>query len=236
MPEDAKMRIENGGIMETYSDSIETSNQDNNGFSMSICSKCGGKLDKEFTFCPYCGNRVKSSCPKCGNFLRDGAKFCDACGEKVLIEPSADVNTDTGIAKCLEPDEDVNAKDDEGNTPLHKCTDVEIAKLLIERGADVNAKDEDGETPLHRCIDADVARVLIEHGADVNARDKYRFTPLHDCDNADVARVLIERGADVNARNHFGGSTPLSTCKNADVRQVLIDNGAKKGGLFSELL
>lgn len=45
---------------------------------------------------------------------------------------------------------DVNAKDNNGNTPLHwaaKDGQKEVAALLIEKGADVNAKDEDG-TPL----------------------------------------------------------------------------------------
>ena len=46
---------------------------------------------------------------------------------------------------------DVNAKDDDGWTPLHQATDEghkEIVELLIAKGADVNATDEDGETPL----------------------------------------------------------------------------------------
>ena len=65
---------------------------------------------------------------------------------------------------------------DEGN--------VEAVKSAITAGADVNAKDEDGCTPLHnRWIDAEVAMVLIEAGADVKAKDEDGCTPLHSCND-----------------------------------------------------
>ncbi len=41
---------------------------------------------------------------------------------------------------------DVNAKDDDGDTPLHHCDDAESAKLLIEGGADFTLKNDDGKT------------------------------------------------------------------------------------------
>jgi hypothetical protein len=51
----------------------------------------------------------------------------------------------------IEAGADVNAKDDEGLTPLmiaaHYST-PEMVTLLIDAGADVNAKDDDGQTPL----------------------------------------------------------------------------------------
>jgi len=47
----------------------------------------------------------------------------------------------------------VNAEDDKGITALHSAAmmgHIEIADLLIAKGADVNAKDEiTGWTPLH---------------------------------------------------------------------------------------
>lgn len=38
-------------------------------------------------------------------------------------------------------------------TPLHQVNDLEIAKLLISRGADVNARDETGCQPIHYATD-----------------------------------------------------------------------------------
>ena len=43
---------------------------------------------------------------------------------------------------------DVNAKDEDGHTPLHHCDDVVSAKLLIEAGADHTIRNNDGNTAL----------------------------------------------------------------------------------------
>jgi ankyrin repeat protein len=60
---------------------------------------------------------------------------------------------------------------------------LEIAELLIKRGADVNVADSNGQTPLHALAGrgaqrrhmgargVEVARMLLEHGADVRAKD-----------------------------------------------------------------
>ncbi|MBQ9394042.1 MAG: ankyrin repeat domain-containing protein [Proteobacteria bacterium] len=47
--------------------------------------------------------------------------------------------------------------------------DTELVSCLIRHGADVNATDDVGLTPLHRCKKVDIAKILVAHGADVNA-------------------------------------------------------------------
>ena len=45
--------------------------------------------------------------------------------------------------------------------------DLEVAKLLIEKGADVKAKHKDGETPLHEAAEhnsVEVIELLKKHG------------------------------------------------------------------------
>ena len=56
-------------------------------------------------------------------------------------------------------------------------------QVLIEKGCNINAKDENGRTPLHwiaMCKDKSiVASLLIEHGCDLDPKDVNDQTPLH---------------------------------------------------------
>jgi ankyrin repeat protein/beta-lactamase regulating signal transducer with metallopeptidase domain len=122
--------------------------------------------------------------------------------------------------------------------------DVEEVKRLISAGADVNAKNEDGWTPLNRGISAQgerikqVAELLINAGADVNARGNPKLmgearTPLH-CATAliskgtDIVRLLLDRGANVNVTAERG-MTPLHWAvrnENLEAVRLLVDKGA----------
>jgi ankyrin repeat protein len=80
---------------------------------------------------------------------------------------------------------------------------VDVARMLIERGADVTAQNDDGRTPLHLASyrgQVDIARMLIERGADLAAQDNDGDTSLHvvsERGQVDVVHMLIEHGADV---------------------------------------
>ena len=108
---------------------------------------------------------------------------------------------------------DVNARDEDGETPLHRAANgshTDTALALIEKGADVNGKNNSGWTPLHFAASGghkDTALALIEKGADVNAMDSHEWTPLHYGalnGNTKTALALIEKGADVNAKTKNG--------------------------------
>jgi ankyrin repeat protein len=68
-------------------------------------------------------------------------------------------------------------------TVMHAVTnskDVEVARLLLERGADVNARQQAGWAPLHTAAangDEAMARLLLAHGADRAARTDDGKTP-----------------------------------------------------------
>lgn len=80
---------------------------------------------------------------------------------------------------------DVMTHNKDGDPSLHQALilgQVEIARMLIERGAGVAAKDIDEDTPLHdlhlvsHWEQEEVAHLLIEHGADVTAQGRHGET------------------------------------------------------------
>jgi len=72
---------------------------------------------------------------------------------------------------------------------------VDLVRLLIQAGADVNAKDEDGDSPLHGAMaigkNYDIARILIENGADCSDQAFGGRTPLHNIFNDTISDVLM---------------------------------------------
>ena len=58
---------------------------------------------------------------------------------------------------------------------------IEAVKQHLAAGAEVNAKDEDGWTPLHLAAEEghkEIAELLIDKGADVNVGEEEAYTPL----------------------------------------------------------
>jgi ankyrin repeat protein len=65
----------------------------------------------------------------------------------------------------------VNARDSNGNTPLHGIFLTDVEEELLKLGADVNARNKDGETPIFTNVDNDAISLYIAHGADLSIRD-----------------------------------------------------------------
>ena len=130
------------------------------------------------------------------------------------------------IKDLIKAGADVNARDENGDTPLHFHTNIDVLKVLIDSGADVNARNTEGCTALH-FSNRKVMTFLISAGSDVNARTETGNTPLHTImTNAHwCVKILIDAGADVNAINNFG-NTPLHFAQNFTSTKHLIDAGA----------
>src|SRR6056300_309557 len=92
-------------------------------------------------------------------------------------------NNTKELLDLIEYGANVNAANDEGDTPLHRAAQyghTQTAIALIERGADVNATDYDEATPLHLAVQyghTEIAIALMDRGADVHAKNKRSWTP-----------------------------------------------------------
>jgi serine/threonine protein kinase len=90
------------------------------------------------------------------------------------------------VKSLLDRGVSANAKDSNGSSLLHYAVTnnrLEIAKVLIDRGADVNAHyAQDGHTVLHLAVfhpEGEITKLLLTNKADPNIRDNFTFTPLH---------------------------------------------------------
>jgi ankyrin repeat protein len=134
---------------------------------------------------------------------------------------------------------DVNAQDDDKDTPLHNAlvcfnqndggdTNV-LMYLLSQKDINVNIKNSNGYTLLHRaCINInklplEIFELLVETiGCDVNVRDNDDGTPIHrtlryfDPNNGgDItvfAYLLNQMGVNANIRGKFGRNLLHLTC------------------------
>ncbi|MBN8223307.1 MAG: ankyrin repeat domain-containing protein [Xanthomonadales bacterium] len=108
-----------------------------------------------------------------------------------------------------------------------------VAKVLLDAKANARAWDANGFTPLHNA-NIEVARLLLARGADIEAREhQFLGTPLLTqaaMGRADMVEFLLDHGANVDAQTNQGG-TALSTAQTAghtDVCDVIIAHVAAK--------
>ena len=149
------------------------------------------------------------------------------------------------VKRFLADGTDVNLKNDDGLTPLHKAAGMgekEIAELLIAEGADVNAM-FDGVTTLHWAVELKekgTAELLIEKGADVNVQC-HGISPLHSSvwrGDKEITEMLIAKGANVNSLNEDKG-TPLDLLSSKELEGVTAEIAIllhKHGGKTAEEL
>lgn len=114
----------------------------------------------------------------------------------------------------------VNARDEEGQTPLHYAmqpeSDPSAIDVLLQLGAYIDARDQDGRTPLHHAIcfyDLTKAEKLLSSGADVSVPDYkgqslYSLALFFDAPGepdrpSDIISLLQRHGADApDLKNH----------------------------------
>ena len=109
----------------------------------------------------------------------------------------------------------VKAKDEEGETPLHKAAaagQIAIVEYLLSKGADIDARSNDNHNPiLHAAYygKAQVVQLLLEKGSDFKQLDRYGRTVLHypvQRGHKDVVEILVKKGMDITVQDGMGVS------------------------------
>jgi len=134
-----------------------------------LIRKHGGKMGEELPLATLLEAVIRDDLQGVKDFLANGADVnAPQVGDFTTPLHDAALNGHKEVAELLiEKGADVNAKNNDGETPLHLTTNKEIAELLIAKGADVNAKDRVGKTPLDRASDnekPETAALLRKHG------------------------------------------------------------------------
>ncbi|XP_063749379.1 ankyrin-3 isoform X14 [Eleginops maclovinus] len=118
----------------------------------------------------------------------------------------------------------VNRTTESGFTPLHIAAhygNINVATLLLNRGAAVDFKARNDITPLHVASkrgNSNMVRLLLERGSKIDARTKDGLTPLH-CGarsgHEQVVEMLLDRGAPILSKTK-NGLSPLHMATQGD--------------------
>ncbi len=180
-------------------------------------------------------------------------------GNWTLLHHAAQTGPPALVELLLGAKLDINARQWNGETPLHKADSPEIAKLLLDHGADINVKDKEGLTPIDRVF-GDTAEFLAKRGAmldfsavflmrrlgeaeaylkrDSTLADQRLTTGCFPLDQAiyqgwpDMARLLLDYKVDVN--KPLDGAPPVYRAASEgrlEILQMLLDHGAKVDAL-----
>ncbi|KAL7869813.1 hypothetical protein AOLI_G00138010 [Acnodon oligacanthus] len=118
----------------------------------------------------------------------------------------------------------VNRTTESGFTPLHIAAhygNINVATLLLNRGAAVDFKARNDITPLHVASkrgNSNMVKLLLERGARIDAKTKDGLTPLH-CGarsgHEQVVEMLLDRGAPILSKTK-NGLSPLHMATQGD--------------------
>ena len=165
-----------------------------------------------------------------------------------LLHIAAASNLLSVIRALLKTKAEVDARDDEGATPLHYTTRFENQAVsneasvlhLLENGADIEAHEPLFGTALSRAAmlhNERMVHLLVRKGADVNAIGGYWGTALEaaverEKDNAAIVRFLLENGADADGRNgkEFSALQRAARRDKVAMMRLLVQGGASVNG------
>lgn len=189
------------------------------------------------------------------SFIESGRESHITHNTRSPLHRAADAGDLKQVQALLASGFGVDARDADGETPLYLacylyCAEnlnmdakqyddylkrkLEVASLLISKGANINATDESGDTPLYSAVgsrdSAEFARLLLANGANAKLRgfreQSVLISPII-WRNSETLRLLLQHGADASARDSIG-RTPLGMalsyledCKTEEDRRKL---------------
>jgi len=131
------------------------------------------------------------------------------------------------VRRLLDEGADVNARDDDGSTPLSLTLrdangyDIALIKLLLERGADINIQDKRGNTALFWCVgkygdgQREVFDLLMQKGATMDNRKNSAGYSLADFavsgGNVGILKELISKGAKLDIQKSVSRAALLGS-------------------------
>ena len=135
------------------------------------------------------------------------------------------------VQKAINEGANVNAvaRNGSGNTALimaAKNNNIEVAKLLIEKGAYLDVKNEDDNTALmsasrRGCFE--IVKLLIEAGAKFNIQNNFGYTALMLAaanNRQEISKLLIHAGADLDLKDE-DGSTALMLAESKKFEEII---------------
>jgi ankyrin repeat protein len=216
-------------LVEMGYDPLKTDNQGNSllHFAVPICSRDTQMDPRLFPFLQQLIDYGLSTRATNDAGITALHSYFDDSGERRREDPAnstAHLATLLDFLKGTAEGIDINARDDEGITPLHlavistsPCA-VEYVNVLLNQGADLPILTKEGKNALHlACRARNTATVgyLLDQAADlVNQEDKEGRTPLFDaCASGVVESVasLLRAGAKLGVSDKQGW-TPLHAC------------------------
>jgi ankyrin repeat protein len=150
---------------------------------------------------------------------------------------AADTGNKAEVERLLKSGADPNTVGEKETSALQAAAyrgNVDIAKLLLVKGANVNHKNALGTTPLMNAISGGEERsdrnrlmikALLDSGSNVNLDGVLGMTPVHTAarslgDDVETFDLILSKNGDLNAKMH-GNATVLMLAVSAKNRKIV---------------
>jgi hypothetical protein len=124
---------------------------------------------------------------------------------------------------------DINYKDENGNTALHYSCDggnTKMVEKLLNSNCNPNARNNKNEVPLHLASKKgffEICKLLIENGASINIYDSEQNSPLHYIclnNNRKILELFLTKNPRADSKN-IHGKMPIDLTTNKEMKDLI---------------